>query len=74
MNLDCTDFVAVFGIWVDGGGVMAPARAGELSMLSLLLLSLVGTGLVEGLDPLRRSNELGLGVCGFAESDMFTLL
>ena len=53
---------------------MAPARAGEPSMLSLLLLSLVRTGLVEGLDPLRRSDESGLGVCGVAESDIFTSL
>ena len=73
-NLAWVDFANGFGIWVEGGGVMAPARAGYPSWASLSLPSLARTGLVEGLDPLRRIEDSGLGVRGAAKSDILLSL
>lgn len=73
-SLAWVDFANGFDIWVEGGGVMAPARAGKPSWASLLLPSLARTGLVEGLDPFQHIEDSGFGVRGTTKSDILLSL
>lgn len=71
MNLACADLVADLGIWVVGGGVMAPvARTGEPSLGRLLLRSLVPLGLDRGVVLPGRIADSSMGVRGVVISDM----
>lgn len=69
-NFACADFVADFGNWVEGGGVIVlVARTGEPS-LGRLLASLGPLGLDWGVASPRRIADSGMGVRGVVISDM----
>ena len=56
---------------MDGGGVIVPlARTGELSLVSMLVVSLTPPGLDKGVVSARRIEASGLGVLGVTISDI----
>ena len=69
-NLACADFVADFGNWEEGGGVIVlVARTGEPSLGSSLT-SVGPPGLERGVASPRRIAVSGIGVRGEVISDM----
>lgn len=69
-NLACADFVADFGNWEEGGGVMVlVARTGEPS-LGRSLVSAAPPGLGRGVASPRRIADSGMGVRGEVTSDI----
>ena len=69
-NLACADFVADFGNWEEGGGVIVRvARTGDPS-LGRSLASAGPPGLEEGVASPRRIADSGMGVRGEVISDM----